>query len=525
MLEFLLVRLTALARLLPLMLVPDSAAYSAHAAACLALGTRADLNLTFSTTISSATYLRAGSRVKPQGTCLGPTDRVRVSADVCRVQFVVHTTNVSAVTAETWLPRPDQWEGRFLALGNSGIGGCIDYDRLQYGASLQFATVGSNNGHDGNDGRVFLDAPEVLTDFASRSVHVSTVISKQLLSAYYTRPHSKSYYLGCSTGGRQGTYAALHHPDDFDGIVAGAPATDNNHLVHWVGMLTRWAGAPDGPASPAFISTEQWGAVTAEIMRQCDALDGVVDGIVTEPDACRFRPEALLCSDGNSNCLSLEQVKVLRKIYAPLYADDELVYPRFDPGAEASPLVRWVFNGDFFIFTEHWFKYTVANTTEYDFHKYGRKELDLMDAVNPGGISTFEGDFSAFRDRGGKFLTYHGRMDPLIASGNSKRMYDLIAQTMSMSSLDSFYRLFLVPGMDHCEGGTPNAASRFGQGGLASNAKNDARHNVLWAVVDWVENGVAPDIITGTTPDGQAERDHCRYPQRSVWDGQVFRCE
>jgi len=146
-----------------------------------------------------------------------------------------------------------------------------------------------------------------------------------------------------------------------------------------------------------------------------------------------------------------------------------------------------------------------------------------MDDVNPGGIATFDGDLSAFRDRGGKFLTYHGRIDPLIASGNSKRVYDLISRTHGLPSLDEFYRLFLVPGMGHCFGGP--GASRFGQFRY-SNAVNSSSHNILLALVDWVEGGLAPDTIIGTADDG-ATRVHCRYPHRSVWDAGkgAFGCE
>jgi len=141
--------------------------------------------------------------------------------------------------------------------------------------------------------------------------------------------------------------------------------------------------------------------------------------------------------------------------------------------------------------------------------------------VNPGGIATFDGDMSAFRDRGGKFLTYHGRADEIIPSGISKRVYDLVARTLDTPSLDTFYRLFLVPGMGHCVGGP--GAGAFGQLG-GQNARNESSHNALLALVDWVEDGRAPETITGTAEEG-AERVHCRYPMRSVWDGEQFGCE
>ncbi|KAJ7755306.1 tannase and feruloyl esterase [Mycena maculata] len=476
---------------------------------CLAL--KASLKLE-NTTVLDVAYVASG-KVKPQGTCI---TNAHVSAPLCRVQFSTQTSETSEVRAEAWLP--DEWYGRFLGLGNGGLGGCIAYDELDYGSSMHFATVGTNNGHDGNDGRAFLGNDEVLNDFAHRSIHVEAVIGKQIVEAYYGRPHDKAYYLGCSSGGRQGTQTALKYPEDFDGIVAGAPATDFNHLQHWRGMMGRTIGAPEGASSPAFIPPALWMLVAAEVLAQCDGLDGVRDGIITEPDACTFRPEALLCrGEGSGKCLTLTQVDALRTIYAPLYGDGELLYPRFDPGAEDSPL----FSGKFPPYPEDWLRFAVLNVTDFDFSTYGAVEGRAMEAVNPGGIATFEGDLSGFRDRGGKLISYHGRMDPVIPSGNSKRVYDLVARTLRMPSLDDFYRTFLVPGMGHCKGG-PGAAS-FGQL-EGTTTKNLSSHNILLALVDWVEGGVAPDTIVGTAPDGK-ERTHCRYPMRSVWDGENFGCE
>ncbi|KAJ6571670.1 tannase and feruloyl esterase [Mycena capillaripes] len=494
------------------------------------------------TTIIDVSYVPAGSTVGTIGTCDKTAD---VNAPLCRVQFFTNTTETSVVYAEAWLP--DEWYGRFLGVGNGGLGGCIDYPGLDYGASLHFSTVGSNNGHD-DDSLAFLGHPEVINDFAFRAIHVEAVIGKQIVEAYYGRPHHKSYYLGCSTGGRQGTQAALKFPEDFDGIIAGAPATDFNHLVHWTNMLAQYIGAPSPESSPSFIPPRMWEVVAKEVMRQCDALDGVHDGIITEPDACDFRPEALLCNAHTAGaheegagascrscraCLTPPQVEALRKIYAPLYGPGSaFLYPRFDPGAEGSPFDMFI--GAFPDRSKNWVKHTILNDTAYDFRDYGLAHATLMDEINPGGIATFDGDLSAFRDRGGKFLTYHGRIDPVIASGNSKRVYDLIARRLGLPSLDAFYRLFLVPGMGHCVGGSAGAAWRFGQLRHESNALNESSHNLLLALVDWVEDGVAPDTIVGTAEVTEAEkgntprtRVHCRYPMRSLWDAGrgTFGCE
>lgn len=182
----------------------------------------------------------------------------------------------------------------------------------------------------------------MLADFTSRSIHVETVVGKQIVSHYYGKLHDRSYYMGCSTGGRQGTYAALHYPDDFDGILVGAPATNFNNLLGWSGMLTKYLGATDGNSTGSWLSNELWDIVGEEILRQCDGLDEVEDGVITEPDDCNFNPDVLRCSKVRTgHCLTESQLEAVRKIYTPLYGEaGELVFPRFDPGAEMGPYVR-----------------------------------------------------------------------------------------------------------------------------------------------------------------------------------------
>ncbi|KAJ7112953.1 tannase and feruloyl esterase [Mycena epipterygia] len=483
---------------------------------CLSLKTGLNLE---NTTILDASYHPTASRIPTLGTC---QSRATTTAPLCRVQFYTNTSDTSVIHAEGWLP--DEWYGRFMGLGNRGLGGCISYEELDYGSSLNFAAFASNNGHDGDSAKPFLHSPEVLNDFAFRSIHVEAVIGKQIVEAYYGRPHDKAYYVGCSTGGRQGTQNALKFPEDFDGIIAGAPAIDFNHLVHWTGMLSRHLGAPNAASSPSYIPLDSWKFIAEEVMRQCDGIDGVLDRIIIEPDACDFRPEALLCGGektSGKSCLTRPQVEALNKIYSPLYGlDGELLYPRYDPGAESSPLIPFTFSGNFPPYTEEWLKYVVLNVTEYDIGDYGLKEGVLLDTVNAGGVSTFNGDFSAFRDRGGKFLSYHGRADPVIPSGISKRLYNLISRTLAMPSLDSFYRLFLVPGMDHCTDG--GGAFKFGQL-PGRESLNSSSHNIILAMVDWVENGVAPETLVGTSAKGST-RVHCRYPASSVWNGTSFNC-
>ncbi|KAJ7695365.1 tannase and feruloyl esterase-domain-containing protein [Mycena rosella] len=415
-------------------------------------------------------------------------------------KFSTATSATSSVRGD-----PDEWYGRFLGVGNGALGGCRHIMQR-----FHFATVGSSNGHDGNTGPAFLGNEEVLNEFAFRSIHVEAVIGKRIVAQYYGRPHVKSYYIGCSTGGRQGTQTALKYPENFDVIMAGAPATDWNHLVHWGGTLSCYVGAPDPDSSPAFIAPDLW-----NVRRSWTSAIGL-----TVPDACEFRPETLMCSgDEKDQCLIRPQTAALHKIYSPLYLDGKLIYPRFYPGAEG--ISSALFSRQLSAYTAvhiYWLKYAVLARSELDFNEYGPQYKRLMDEVNPGGIPTTCPRSTTPTTAA---LIRHVKLIILIASGNSKRVYDLVAGTLGPASIDALYRLFLVPRMGHCEDG-PGAA-RFGQLGGQS-AVNARTNNVLLALVDWVEGGVALDTIIGTATDG-ATRLHCRYPQRIVWDDSGLGCE
>lgn len=229
---------------------------------------------------------------------------------------------------------------------------------IDYGTTLHFATIGSDNGHDGNTGVPFFNHPEVINDFAYRAIHTEAVIGKQIANAYYGTKHSQSYFLGCSTGGRQALQSALLYPEDFDGILGGSAASDFNHFYGWRGQLGTYTGPSDPNSS--FIPQSVWQNVVAVgILNQCDGLDGRMDRIITEPDDCHFNPELLLCAtDATDGCLTRLQVDALRKIYSPLYGTDgQLLYPRYDPGAEGGSTFWEYFDGEFY-------KYTKVNQCE-----------------------------------------------------------------------------------------------------------------------------------------------------------------
>ncbi|KAJ5125655.1 hypothetical protein N7448_004973 [Penicillium atrosanguineum] len=445
-----------------------------------------------------------------------------VAVDLCRVAMAVNTSGSSEITLEAWFPR--EYTGRFLSTGNGGLSGCIQYYDLAYTAQLGFATVGANNGHNGTSGEPFYRHPEVIRDFAYRSVHTGVVIGKELTKKFYDEGFKKSYYLGCSTGGRQGWKSVQKYPNDFDGVVAGAPAINFANLISWSAHFYSITGPS---SSDTYLTPAEWNIVHEEINRQCDTIDGAKDGLIEDPTLCYPIFETLMCAPKASNttsCLTSAQVQTVNKVFAPFYGiNGTLLYPRMQPGSE-NYAAYIMYNGEPFTYSQDWFRYVVYNNPSWNGTSFNLKDAAAALAQNPYNIQTFEGDLSPFQKSGGKVLHYHGMQDQLISSEDSKLYYSHVSDTMKLppSELDEFYRFFTVSGMSHC--GLGDGAAGIGQGS-GTYAGSDPEDNVLMAMVKWVEEGVAPETIRGSKfADGvgtkvEYRRKHCRYPRRNVHVG------
>jgi feruloyl esterase len=197
-------------------------------------------------------------------------------------------------------------------------------------------------------------------------------------------------------------------------------------------------------------------AVHEDVMKQCDGIDGYVDGIIEDPLLCDYRPESLICganATDTSTCLTGVQAETVRGVFSGLYGENgALVYPRMQPGSELEAAYI-VYNGEPFPYTEDWFRYVVYNDPGWDPATLNVKDYTAAAAKDPSGIATWDGDLSKVRDRGAKILHYHGQADPIITSDNSPRYYDHVARTMGLTSgeLDGFYRFFRISGMGHCQ--------------------------------------------------------------------------
>ncbi|KAM0277943.1 hypothetical protein ACHAQH_005487 [Verticillium albo-atrum] len=465
-----------------------------------------------------------------QGTTVSLSDNVpscnrqtqKVEADFCRVGLQIPTSKRSSISFELWLPR--EWKGaRYLATGNGGVDGCIKYEDLAYGVANGFATMGTNNGHNGTTAVTMLNNPDIIEDFAYRALHTGTKSAKKIIKTFYDKKPDQSYFIGCSLGGRMGIKAAELFPEDYDGIVAGAPTVDFNNIQGARAVYYTITGAV---GSPDFVSADTWtGLIHDEVLRQCDEIDGVADGIIEIPNKCNFDPRALLCKgSGAQACLNEAQVQQLEKIYAPYeYPDGELIFPRLNPGAEKRAVER-LLSGQPFTHSVEWFRHVVLNDPLWKPEDYTSDLVRQAEAMNPFNIRTYPRTLHGFRQRGGKLITYHGGQDQQLTQFNTKRFVERMAR--ADGRLSDYHRYFPVSGMFHCNTGP--GAWVLGQGGNAAAAgiSFDAKHNVLAAAVAWVEEGKAPEVIRGTKFVDDApekgidfERDHCVWPKQQTFMG------
>lgn len=361
-------------------------------------------------------------------------------------------------------------------------------------------------------------------------MHTAAQSGKQLAASFYGTVAKKSYYIGCSLGGRQGIHNAELFPDDFDGIVAGAPAVDFNALYS---SRARYYTITGAKGSEDFITAEMWQTtIHDEVLRQCDGLDGAVDGIIEDPTSCHFQADKLLCQQGKtSGCLTSRQVGRVQGVFEDyLWPNGSVLYPGMQPGSEQMAATG-LYAGAPYGPSVGWFKFAVLSDPNWDPAGFSINDSLAAAEKDPGGIRTWPSSLAGFEKRGGKMLTYHGLQDQQITSHSSIRFYEHLRGGMGYSyeDMDGFYRYFRVPGMSHCRSGP--GAWVLGQGGntAAQGIAFDGANNVLAAVVDWVEAGIAPEVLVGTkfvNDSVEAGVDHkhrhCKYPAKSTFKGEGY---
>lgn len=413
---------------------------------------------------------------------------------------------------------PNRWNGRFLFQGGGGLNGEI---RLPLGADATgevpaiargFAVISTNSGHQGTTyDSSFIKDQEAALNFAYASVGKVTLAAKAIIAAYYGRPVNRSYFVGCSTGGREAMVAATRYSGEYDGVVAGSPAMRTGFSR--LGLATANAAfnevAPRDeagkPEAAKLFPVGDRKLVTKAILDACDAGDGIKDGLIFNSKACRFEPSSLTCNGAKTDaCLSPQQVGALKKAFAgPMNSRNGQVYPPFpwDSGL-ANEGVGITVPG---------ILVTGAKSRDGD-AAYENLNIDrIEDEIRADGFQMLRDtanwtNLNSFFGHGGKLLFYHGWSDPWFSALDTVRYYERMAQ--DSGGMDTVRanasRLFAVPAMGHCR--TGDALDRF---------------DMLSAVVDWVETAKAPDSVLATGPafPGRS-RPLCPWPQYAHYKGQ-----
>ena len=481
------------------------------------------------TTIVSATAVADGRVELPYGEPL-----TKVPA-FCRVVGMLQPTADSQIRFEVWLPETG-WNGRFLGVGNGGFAGSIYYGQMAGNLRRGFATAGTDAGHqaEAEDASWAYRHPEKVVDYGWRALHLTTDRAKQIVAERYGKAATKSYFDACSDGGREALMEAERFPEDYDGILAGAPAND------WTGLLAAGLDVNkvlDGDPA-AYFSAMKLPAITKAVLAACDAADGLKDGILSDPLACKFDPKVLQCKDGDAlTCLTAPQVGALEKLYAGGVAKNgRVIFPGLLPGDEAGQWKSWII-GDSphpSAYVQGYFRYMVYSDPKWNSlaadvgaaEKLAKERTGMaVDAVDP--------DLSRFIARGGKLMLYHGWNDPAISPKNTIGYYGQVQQKIGAETAAGAVRLYVVPGMGHCGGGS--GPSAFGQLGIPTAAGGDP-FAMFSALEGWVEQGKAPGEIVATQYSAGGDvvrtRPVCAFPKMAKYDGAgdvakaaSFKCE
>lgn len=486
----------------------------------------ADLNLPEASSISSE--LITDGEYTPPG-----SETMNELPDFCRVSIVVEP----AINIEVWLPT-ETWNRRFKGVGGGGYAGSISWSALGGALRDGYATASTDTGHMSNSSIPFLDGEfafnsdgslnwPLIEDFASRSLMEMTVKAKAVIRAFYGKKPKYSYWMGCSTGGRQGLMLVQRMPHAYDGVLSGAPAINWERFIAaeiWPQVVMQQETG--GPIDQCALDLANAAAVDA-----CDDLDGIQDGLIEDPRRCDFDPLVLKCADEanpDCNCLTSDEADAIRMIWEGAHGSvGTPLWYGLEPGTPFEGLAgtipfsiavthsRWVKGTDF-----DWMDLNYENFEQY----FNESHLFFNDI-----IGTDDPNISAFRKSGGKLIIWHGWTDQLIYPQGTIDYYERVVDRMGgWKRTKRFARLFMAPGVNHCQGGVgPNAFGQNADNGAATTPlRENPRYDIFEALVRWVEKGKSPSKVIATKymnddPTQGVQRTHplCAYPKTAVYIG------
>jgi feruloyl esterase len=420
----------------------------------------------------------------------------------------------------------DTWNGNFEEVGNGGFAGTIQYGPMVNALKAGYATASTDTGHVGGGTEWAPGHPELVADYGYRAMHELTVKAKAMVQDYEGAQPKFSYFNGCSNGGRQGLMEAQRYPNDYDGILVGAPA--NPWTTFELGDMM-WHTMATLKDSESFIPTEKLAAIDDATLAACDQLDGLKDGLISDPRKCKFDPTTLVCKgEDSAGCLTAKQASALKMIYAGMpIVNGKQVFPATQPGGEkgwagfmtnGGPMKTQNFN-----LANNFFKNMVYEDPNWDFHTfdYNKGVADAQKKLS-GVLDATDYNMKPFFTHA-KMIIYHGWSDPVVSPVNTVNQYKLIVANLTGAKPGMFeqetaafvtanekaedsLRLFMAPGMSHCGGG--DGPSVF---------------DAFTPLTNWVEKKQAPEqIIASHMTNGKPDRTRplCPYPMTAQYSGQ-----
>ncbi len=488
------------------------------------------------TTIKIVQVVPAGEFPTPESTTTAAQQaEFRKLPAFCRVQGVISPSSDSNIDFEVWMP-VSGWNGRYLGVGNGGFAGSINYfsangnaPSMAQALAAGYASSSTDTGHKAaiTDADWAVGHPEKVIDYGYRAVHATAVNAKKIIAAFYSKQPT-SYFSSCSNGGRQALMEAQRYPADYTGIVAGDPAWYATHLA----AAQIWNQQAIMGNQDSYVPASKISAITAAVLDKCDALDGVKDGVIDNPQKCHFDPAVLLCKGSDSDtCLTEPQVLALKKIYAgPTNSGGQQIFPGILPGSEAGPggWGLWIIGAQpgrslDSAFGVGGLAKIVYQNPSWDFRSFSfDRDVPFLDKKLGPVRNATNANLKQFRESGGKLILYHGWSDPDIAPLSTINYYESVASKMGAQNANEFVRVYMVPGMEHCGGGAGATVL-----GAVPNSGADPQSGIEAVLERWVEKRDAPGEIiatkyrpTGRQKEGVAStRPICPYPTIAQYKG------
>ncbi len=468
-------------------------------------GSLTSLALLHSTILSAKTVAAGEFALPTPGRGPNPNAAFKKLPAFCRVAASLKPTSDSDIRIEVWLPMAG-WNGKMQSVGNGAWGGVISYPALATALASGYAAASTDTGHEGNNPDFILGHPDKLADFVHRSVHEMTVAAKGVVNGFYGSGPKYSYWNGCSTGGRQAFTEAQRYPDDYDGIIAGAPAA---YVTRLQGIQV-WISQQANRNPSSLIPAEKFSLIHNAVLAACDGLDGVKDGVLDNPAKCKFDPQVLACNEGDGpNCLNADQVLTARMMYSGLGGISRLgaqsnawtIFPGIEPGSElgwnmlASPKPMSL--------AVEMYKYAAFNGN-WDLKDFKIDDIMRFEKEKGPAVNSVDPNLNPFFAHNGKLLMYHGWADPGVPPQGTVDYFNNVKETVGAKAGDGM-RLFMVPGMGHCRGG--DGTDEF---------------DAVKALDQWVEKSKAPERIEASRiRNGKVDRTRplCAYPKVAVYSG------